>query len=50
MHDDETTRERMLAAGAADHLCKSSPTKKLIESIIFAATRYAKRQARAPLT
>lgn len=43
MHDDQTTRERMLAAGAADHLCKSSPTQDLIESIIFAVSQYSKR-------
>ena len=43
MHDDETTRERMLAAGAADHLCKSCSTQNLIESIIFAANHYSKR-------
>lgn len=43
MHDDEATRERMLAAGAADHLCKSSPIQNLIESIILAVSQYSKR-------
>ncbi|MDD2318366.1 MAG: response regulator transcription factor [Desulfobacterales bacterium] len=46
MHDDETTRERMLAAGTADYLCKSNPTQNLIESIVLAATRCAKKIVR----
>jgi two-component system nitrate/nitrite response regulator NarL len=43
MHDDDTTRDRMLSAGATDHLCKSIPTPELIDAIILAATRRAKR-------
>lgn len=43
MHDDETTHERMLAAGAADHLCKSNPTQNLVESIVFSVSQFSKR-------
>ena len=40
MHNDQTTRERMLAAGAAAHLCKSTPTNELVESIQHTATQW----------
>lgn len=43
MHDDQLTRERMIEAGAADHLCKSSDTQVLLESISRAATQWIKK-------
>jgi len=42
MHDDVTTRDRMLSAGATDHLCKLSPTPVLIDAILLAAARCSK--------
>ena len=46
MHDDQTTRERMLAAGAAAHLCKSTLTQELVESIRRTATQWTKDKSR----
>jgi PAS domain S-box-containing protein len=46
MHDDRTTHERMLSAGAAAHLSKSTQAKELLESIRRIATQWARRNNR----
>jgi len=43
MHNDQATRERMLKAGAADYLCKTSQAEHLIEAIRRATIQWAKR-------
>jgi PAS domain S-box-containing protein len=43
MHDDKTTRERMLSAGAAAHLCKSMQANELLESIRHTLTQWGKK-------